>query len=105
MDQKQLHVTPETMIAAVFEIAHENKLDAKYYEIAERFFAFAASNACAGKKEMQASLLAHFYELDKDAATAWVLDLIREAHTTQEAVVQLIGQVFQKYGDGSIRLG
>lgn len=103
MKTKELHVTPETMIAAVFEIAHENKADAKYAEVAERFFAFASSNACAGREAMQASLLEHFYALGKDEATAWVLELIREAHTTQDAVLQLIQQVFQRHGDNSIR--
>ena len=103
METKQLHVTPETMITTVFEIAHENKLDAKYYEVSERFFALAASNACAGKAEMQASLLAHFYALDKDAATAWVLELIEEAHTTQKTVLALIQQVFEAHGDHTIR--
>ncbi|MCI6086821.1 MAG: hypothetical protein MR711_11375 [Selenomonas sp.] len=103
MKTKELHVTPETMIAAVFEIAHENKADAKYAEVAERFFAFASSNACAGREAMQASLLEHFYALGKDEATAWVLGLIEEAHTTQDAVLQLIQQVFQRHGDNSIR--
>lgn len=103
METKQLHVTPETMITAVFEIAHENRGDAKYDEVAQRFFAFASSNACAAKDAMQQSLLDRFYELNKDAATAWVLELIREAHTTQEAVLQLIQQVFQRHGDNSIR--
>ena len=91
------------MITAIFEIAHENKLDEKYYEVAERFFAYAASNACAGKAAMQQSLLDHFYALDKDAATAWVLDLIEEAHTTQDDVLKLIQQVFERHGDRSIR--
>ena len=104
MKTKELHVTPETMIAAVFEIAHENKADAKYAEVAERFFAFASSNACAGREAMQASLLEHFYALGKDEATAWVLGLIEEAHTTQEDVMRLVAQVFEKYGDHTIRL-
>ena len=103
METKQLHVTPETMIAAVFEIAHEHKGDAKYDEVAQRFFAFASSNACAAKTAMQQSLLDHFYELDKDTATAWVLDLITEAHKTQDAVLTLIQQVFERHGDRSIR--
>ena len=104
MQTKELHVTPETMIAAVFEIAHENKADAKYAEVAERFFAFASSNACAGREAMQASLLEHFYALGKDEATAWVIELIGEAHTTQEDVLRLVAQVFEKYGDHTIRL-
>ena len=104
MQTKELHVTPETMIAAVLENAHENKGDAKYAEVAERFFAFASSNACAGKAAMQASLLEHFYALGKYEATAWVLGLIEEAHTTQEDVLRLVAQVFEKYGDHTLRL-
>ena len=84
MQTREVHVTPETMIAAVFEVAHENQGDAKYDEVAERFFAFASSNACASKEEM-------------------VLELIGEAHTTQEDVLRLIAQVFEKHGDRSIR--
>ena len=103
MQTREVHVTPETMIAAVFEVAHENQGDAKYDDVAERFFAFASSNACASKEEMQASLLEHFYALDKDDATVWVLELIGEAHTTQEDVLRLIAQVFEKHGDRSIR--
>ena len=103
MQTKELHVTPETMIAAVFDIAHEHRTDEKYSEVAKRFFAFASSNACAGKAAMQASLLDHFYALGKDEATAWVLGLIKEAHTTQEDVLRLIQQVFEKYGDHTIR--
>ena len=104
MQTKELHVTPETMIAAVFEIAHENKADAKYAEVAERFFAFASSNACAGREAMQASLLEHFYALGKDDATAWVRGLIEEAHTSQEDVLRLVAEVFEGYGDHTIRL-
>lgn len=103
LETKELHVTPETMIRAVFEVAHENRLDRKYAEVAERFFAFASAHACAGKAEMQASLSEHFYALEKDAATAWVMELIRDAHTTQEAVLLLIQQVFDRYGDHTIR--
>ncbi|WP_294159172.1 hypothetical protein [uncultured Selenomonas sp.] len=103
METKQLHVTPATMITAIFEIAHESKGDAKYDEVAERFFALASSHACAAKAEMQQSLLDHFYELEKDAATAWVADLIKDAHMTQDTVLELIQQVFEKHGDRSIR--
>lgn len=103
METRQLHVTPEALIAAIFEVAHENKGDAKYDEVAERFFALASAQACAAKAEMQQSLLTHFYELDKDAATAWVAELMAESHMTQDAVLVLIQQVFEKHGDRSIR--
>jgi hypothetical protein len=100
---KQLHVTPATMIAAIFEVAHESKGDAKYDEVAQRFFSLVSAQACAAKAEMQQSLLTRFYELDKDAATAWVADLIKDAHMTQDTVLELIQQVFEKHGDRSIR--
>lgn len=103
METKQLHVTPETMLVAIFEIAHDHQGDAKYDEVAERFFARATQNGCAGKQEMEQSLLDHFYALDTDEATAWVLDLLAVTHQTTDEVLQLIAEVFEAHGDRSIR--